>query len=434
MAHGRRRVLGVVDTDSFAKWGAHLLAVAPEDWDTSVEVIATPRTASPAQLRSAFRGASVEPPYPVSVDALVDRMAADPPDLLLVAAIGPVAELVIDLVHRRIGRRPVLVTGLPGISSPAKWKGVFHRARADLFVLHSHREVAEYEDLAEENGIAPHFALATLPFARTGAARPVLGAQPDSIVFAAQPSVPALLEERRAVVSWLVETAIAHPDLRIVVKTRAVRGEQQTHQERFAYPDLVPEDAPPNLVVETGPMTEHLGRAVGLVTISSTAVLEAVAAGVPALTLTDFGVGRHLINEVFVDSGLEGTAGDLVAARFGSVVPAWREQNYFHPPADDDWAVRAAALMARRDLGTLVDRPAARRSRGGALRRAWERKVALGRDDRSLLGAVAWAIGAPVRAAKRTLRAVRVVLVGPPPTPPVAPPRSTLAEATIARR
>ncbi|WP_146237727.1 DUF6716 putative glycosyltransferase [Curtobacterium sp. MCLR17_043] len=438
-------MVGLVDTDSFAKWGAHLLASAPADWDLELRTVATPRSASPKQLRSAFRGLNRrlahlhrEPPAPKDVDAVVEELRQDPPDAVLVSLIGPVAELVIDEVHRRIPDRPVLVSGLPGISFPSKWKGIFFRARADLFVLHSHREVRAYEEMAREGGVEPHFALATLPFARGAGATGGAGASDgagstgrDSVVFAAQPSVPFERADRALVVRWLVETARAHPEWRVVIKTRAAAGEHQTHREEHPYPDLVPADAPTNLVVESGPMTEHLDRAVALVTISSTAVLEAAARGVPALTLTDFGIGRHLINEVFVGSGLEGDAVDLVDGRFGVVRPEWMRDNYFHPASEDDWQHRLVELMARRDAGTLVDRAPARRSRGGVLRRAWERKNALGGADRSPLGLVALGIGAPIRGAKRLARRVRA-LVDPPEPVVVAAPTSQRAGARAA--
>lgn len=443
-----RRVVGLVDTDSFAKWGAHLLATAPADWDLELRTVATPRSASPEQLRSAFRGLDRrlahlrhDPPAPKDVDAVVEELRVDPPDAVLVSLIGPVAELVIDEVHRRIPDRPVLVSGLPGISFPAKWKGIFFRARADLFVLHSHREVRAYDEMAREGGVQPHFALATLPFARSATANATgststtttatasagTGAPVrDSVVFAAQPSVPLERADRALVVQWLVATARQHPEWRVVIKTRAAAGEHQTHREEHPYPDLVPADAPANLVVESGPMAEHLDRAVALVTISSTAVLEAAARGVPALTLTDFGIGRHLINEVFVSSGLEGDSVDLVDGRFGTVRPSWMRDNYFHPASEDDWQQRLTELMARRDAGTLVDREPARRSRGGVLRRAWERKNALGGADRSALGWLALVIGAPIRTVKRLARKARA-LVDPSEPVVVAAPTSQRA-------
>jgi hypothetical protein len=73
----------------------------------------------------------------------------------------------------------------------------------------------------------------------------------------------------------------------------------------------------------------------------------------------------------------------------------------------DDWARRVEALMALRDAGALPDRPPVRRSRGGALRRAWERKIALGPLDTSALGVVAMLIGTPIRTIKRLLRRLR---------------------------
>jgi hypothetical protein len=355
------------------------------------------------------------PPDPRSVDGIVERIRLDPPDAVLVATLGPVAELIIDEIYRRVRPRPVLISGLPGISYPAKWKGLFLRARADLFVLHSRREVREYTLLAEENDVVSHFGLATLPFIIGDSGREQAGPDTagrtrqarDSVIFAAQPSVPADLEDRQTIVDRLAATAGAHPEWRIVIKTRAVRGEQQTHRETFPYAGLLPADAPPNLVVETGPMSAHLDRAVALVTVSSTALIEAIGRGLPGLALTDFGVSRSLINEVFAGSGMEGTSDDLIAGRFKHVSADWLDDNYFHPTSADDWATRADSLMDLRDSGALIPRAVVRRNRGGALRRAWERKIALGSHDRSALGRVASAIGTPIRGAKRLARAAR---------------------------
>lgn len=427
-----RRLLGIVDTDSFAKWGAHLLSATPSDWTLELATVATPTAASAAQLRAALHGvgerlagAAAAPPAAEHVDAIVDRIRRDPPDAVVVATIGPVAELIIDLLHRRVRPRPVIVTGLPGISYPAKWKGVFLRARADVFVLHSRREVREYARLAAEGGVEPHFALATLPFLRrspegndsrdggdAAEASPRTDTVRDRVIFAAQPSVPSAEEDRRRIVHWLAQTALAHPEWRVVVKTRAVRGEQQTHRETHPYADLLPADAPANLTVETGPMSAHLDRALALVTVSSTAVVEAIDRRLPALTLTDFGVSRSLINEVFVGSGLEGTADDLVAGRFRTADLDWRADNYFHPASADDWAARTLTLMEARDRNALADRPIVRRSRGGALRRAWERKIALGPFDRTALGAVALMVGTPIRRVRRLARKWRAAPPG----------------------
>ncbi|AYG02960.1 DUF6716 putative glycosyltransferase [Gryllotalpicola protaetiae] len=404
-----RRILGVIDSDSYAKWGASLLAQLGPEWAVELVTVASRLAASDAQLAFALAGTGFRPDAAprASLQQIVDRLSLEGHDAVFVSTSGAVAEAVITEITQRVKPRPVIMTGLPGISTPAKYKGLFRRAQADLFVLHSHREIREYQELSTRRGIAHNFVLATLPFLEQREAVPEWTGERDSIVFAAQPGVPHAIAERRAVVGWLVQAARTHPDLRVVIKVRAQAGERQTHRERHPYAELVPPDAPSNLVVEGGSMLAHLARAVGFVTVSSTAAIEAIAADVPSLVLTDFGVSGDLINEVFVGSGLLGPSRDLVAARFRQVDPRWRHDNYFHAASDNDWQTQLAAAAELRDAGILPARPAKRRSRGGALRRAWDRKRAFGSYDHTPLGYLAATVGYPVLSARRALASMR---------------------------
>lgn len=398
----KRRLLGVVDSDSYAKWGAALLSHLDRDaWQVDLTVVGSRPAASDAQLAAALAGTAFEADAVprASVREIVDRLGREGYDAVFVSTSGAVAEVVITEVTRKVDPRPVILTGLPGISSPAKYKGIFRRAQADLFVLHSHREVREYQELAAARGMTHSFALATLPFLEH--VRSARAAVRDSIVFAPQPGVPWGYDERVAMAGWLVEAARANPGLRVVVKVRARAGELQTHRELYPYPELLPADRPANLLVAAGPMSEHLARAVGFVTVSSTAAIEAIAADVPALVLTDFGVSGELINEVFVGSGLLGSSRELIAGRFRQVDPAWRHDNYFHDPSENTWQGRLGEFVQLRDAAALPDRPAQRTSRGGALRRAWDRKRAFGAHDHTALGYAAATIGYPVLYARR---------------------------------
>jgi len=100
-------------------------------------------------------------------------------------------------------------------------------------------------------------------------------------------------------------------------------------------------------------MAWHLGRAVGLATISSTALLEAVAAGVPCLALNDFGVGARQINLVLVGSGLLAPADQLVAGAFRTPAPEWLDDNYLHDPAENTWIPAVEELLRRRAASGL---------------------------------------------------------------------------------
>lgn len=401
-----RTVIGLCDSDSFVKWGASLLDTLPDDWTVELVIVATALTASDRQVTDAVAGsrfAQRQLPRLRISELSADRRIGDA-DAVFVCCRGPIAELLLAELSARGPQRPVLVSGLPGISVPAKWKGIAHRAQADLFVLHSKRELREYRELAAEHGTDVEFALATLPFARV---RHAVGeGLADSIVFATQAIVPLAVADRQRLAQILVTVAEANPGLRVVLKVRAIAGEAQTHTEEHPLEDLLPTHTPPNLVVEAGAMLAHLKRAVGFASVSSTAVMEAISAGVPSLLIDDFGVDRDLINEVFVGSGLLAPSSELVAGRFRVVNDGWRDQNYFHRATDNTLRPRLDELIATREKRSLPERRAVRRSRGGALRRAWDRRQALGTYDRTVLGMLAWTIGTPISKVRRVRRSL----------------------------
>jgi hypothetical protein len=167
---------------------------------------------------------------------------------------------------------------------------------------------------------------------------------------------------------------------------------------------------PENLVVLDGPMSGHLERAAALVTVSSTAVLEAIAVGVPALLLDDFGVGPKQINTVFVGSGLFGDAHALAAARWREPEPAWLDDNYFHGEEHDDWERQLLELVAARAAAPLAVPVRRHDLAGGALRRAYERRRMLGSYDKGLGGGVAMLVAPPARWVVRRVRRVRARL------------------------
>lgn len=416
------RILAVADSDSYLKWGASVLDRLPADWQHDLTVVATPVVPSGRQRAAALAGSGYAG-HAVPVQELreiAERIAVEEPDAVLLALRGPVVRVAVRAIVAASARRPVLVSGLPGISIPATMKALYYRSQVDLMLLQSKREITAFREVAAEHGFEQDFALGSLPFLPAPRER-ALG---DDIVFAAQAKVPRTLDERRELIAMLVDTARRHPDRRVVLKLRALAGEQQTHLERYPLDTLLDElDAPPNLVVETGPMLEHLQRASGLVTVSSTAAIEAVALGVPVLVLDDFGVSARNINLVFEGSGLFGGADDLRAARFHHPESGWLDENYFHPGEDDDWAASIAALVARRDAAALPLRRQVRGTLGGNLRRVWDRKRALGAYDRSLGGLLALAVGLPLRRVVLVLRRLRRASTGA-----AAPARSSPAE------
>jgi hypothetical protein len=397
------KLLGVADSDSYVKWGAATLARAPREWDSSLVVVDSPFVPTARQRAAAVDGLLEADPPVLSLAELSELVAREQPDVVFLSLRGPLIRVVLRAVLEVSGRRPILVSGLPGISIPATRKALTFRSQVDLILLHSRRELRDFPDVAEKLALEQDFALATLPFFATTHRTD----QPrDEIVFAAQAKVPRFRSERMAIVSWLADCARAHPELRVVIKLRAVTGETQTHAEQFPYDRLLDElpERPTNLVAESGSMGAHLERAVGLVTVSSTALLEAAAIGVPGLALDDFGVSQGLINTVFEDSHLLGSSEELIAARFRRPDPAWLDDNYYHDASDDDWVQKIEALAAAREVAPLPLRKLRYGQAGGRLRHVWDRKRALGSLDHSVAGYLSLVVGYPTRAITRTVR------------------------------
>lgn len=356
------RVLVLVDSDSYVKWGAALASRMPPSWRIRLALARGTAEPTARQLDEALAGSGFARADLDRVDlpGLRDLLGAWRPDVLVLAARGLAVQTVVECAVSRRPDRPVLVSGLPGIAVPVLPYGLGFRRGVDLFILHSRREVRDFTAAAQGLGLDHRFALARLPFMEQPA--PESSPVRDRMVFAAQALVPGSLDQRRHLLGRLVDTAIAHPDLEVVIKVRAHPGEAQTHDERHPYGPLLQEmsaerPVPPNLVVESGPMAAHLSRAVGLVTVSSTAILEAIGAGVPVLALDDYGVDARTINLVLQDSGLLATSDELVAGRFRQPDPAWCADHYFHDPDDPAWRDR--------DWVTLIEELVQRRSAEG---------------------------------------------------------------------
>jgi hypothetical protein len=154
--------------------------------------------------------------------------------------------------------------------------------------------------------------------------------------------------------------ALARPDLKVVVKTRGIPGEFHTHHEAHHYADLWNGLVSSGRVRDSGilefaagSMAEQLQDAAALVTVSSTAVLEAMALELPVLLIDEFGISEEMINQVFVGSGCLGGLDALRRADFRSPQEWWLADNYFHPASDNTWIGMLDGLVVEAGVGRL---------------------------------------------------------------------------------
>ncbi|MFF9348201.1 DUF6716 putative glycosyltransferase [Streptomyces sp. NPDC014734] len=228
-------------------------------------------------------------------------------DVVVLALVGGAVQAMLHgLAALGLPDRPVVVTGYVGVVYEKLADGLLLRHGADVVLANSRHDAERFRAVYEGVGADAS--------AVTEAALPFLGGEPyrpregrDTVVFAAQPSVPATRAERTYLLRRLVEHARLHPDREVLLKLRSRPGEHTTHIEELPYQRLVervPGGPPPNFRLVYGHMGEVLDRADLLVTVSSTAALEALHRRVATAVLTDLGVREALGNHHFIGSGL----------------------------------------------------------------------------------------------------------------------------------
>ncbi|MFC4492750.1 DUF6716 putative glycosyltransferase [Streptomyces ovatisporus] len=263
----------------------------------------------------------------------------------------------------RLVRRPVIVTGYVGVVYEKLADGLLLRHGADVVLANSRYDAerfrAVYAGVGADGSSVTEGALPFLGGAPyKGPGHPDQGphaGRPFTVVFAAQPSVPASRTDRAYLLRRAVEHARAHPGREVLIKLRSRPGEHTTHIEEQPYQKLagrLPGGLPANCRLVYGHMGEVLDRTDLLVTVSSTAALESLHRGVPTAVLTDLGVREALGNHHFLGSGCLASWDQLDAGFLPEAAPEWTARQGVLPDgsyehAFDTARARVAELAAR---------------------------------------------------------------------------------------
>jgi hypothetical protein len=147
----------------------------------------------------------------------------------------------------------------------------------------------------------------------------------------------------------LIDYALAHPDREVVLKPRHRIGEDTYHRMRH-HPEtlLAGTEFPANFSIDYTPISEQLPTVDLLITVSSTACLEALDHGSRVALVLDLGVHERYGNHVFLDSGLLRTWQQMIADDIGEPEPDWLDSFFFRGPA--------ANVGSGHSTQTIVDR------------------------------------------------------------------------------
>lgn len=249
--------------------------------------------------------------------------------------------------------RPVVVTGYVGVVYEKLTDGLLLRAGADVVLANSPADAGRFKAVYEGVGHrADAVVRGALPFLGGPPYAPD-PARPFTVTFAVQPSAPRTRADRRYLARRAVEHARRRPERAVLVKLRSKPGEHTTHIEEHPYQRLVAAlDPPDNLSLVYGAMGEVLDRTDLLVTVSSTAAMEALHRGIATAVLTDLGIRESLGNHAFLGSGCFASWDELDDGRLPQGDAPWVVAHGAGRCAQDGDAGAFAALRTR--VGELL--------------------------------------------------------------------------------
>ncbi|MEU3533520.1 DUF6716 putative glycosyltransferase [Streptomyces murinus] len=349
------RVAVLADSDTRWKWGALTARrLTPAAAEVRLDGYLLRGRATPTARQLQEVGVRADSLSEVTGVEFLHAMSQEPYDILVLALVGGGVQAMLHGLRSAWGTRPrpVVVTGYVGVVYEKLADGLLLRHGADLVLANSRHDADRFRAVYEGVGAdASSVTEVALPF--LGGA-PYSGEhEPYTVVFAAQPSVPDNRRDRTYLLDRLIRHARTHPEREVLLKLRSKPGEHTTHIEELPYQKLVQgKDVPDNFRLVYGHMGEVLDRTDLLVTVSSTAALEALHRRVPTVVLTDLGVREALGNHHFTGSGC---------------LASWDQLDAGHRPApDEEWVARQGVATdgsyetafdaARERIATLLDR------------------------------------------------------------------------------
>lgn len=315
------RVLLLANFDSSLKYAGRLaeaFAALGAEPDVRIPTTVAPHGLGTEQVRAATGRPVTYEPW----NRLV--AAAAGADVVVPVFDGLTVERFIREVHASAGdRMPVVGAGYVGMALTDVEGGYLARSLADVVAVNSRSDLRDFRITARALGLPDDglllAGLALLPAApapqRSGPIRTVL--------FADQPTVPRRPADRTYLWDRLAAYAERHPDRTVLLRPRHRPGEDTFHRMEFSPVTWAASRAlPANLRIDHTPIDRLIPEADLLLTVSSTAALEAVAAGVRVAFIAEW-INNASLNPRLLPSGLLRRFDDVDADRIGTPDPAW---------------------------------------------------------------------------------------------------------------
>lgn len=248
-------------------------------------------------------------------------------DIVGCSLIGPnLRNFFIEVVAASAGseRRPVMLGGWVGLVLERKIAGYLDRFFLDVLAVNCKKDLEDFVSCSGSLGLpTENLILSGLPYL-PARLKPTTGDAIKTVLYADQPTVPDKYGHRLYLYSRLIDYARKFPDRRILLKPRHRLDEDTIHRMQH-HPEVMLHGHkwPLNFSIDYRPMSDLIPQIDLLLTMSSTASLEACAAGCRVAYIADLGVNERFGNQLFLNSGLLRTFSELEVDQIGTINDYW---------------------------------------------------------------------------------------------------------------
>ncbi|MES2922449.1 MAG: DUF6716 putative glycosyltransferase [Verrucomicrobiota bacterium] len=276
-----------------------------------------------------------EPASVLPMEDTLSTVLEDGYDWILLSAENTSCRRFFHALSRRPGtRRPRVATIYPGILFRHHVDGLSARMPADLVVLNSLKDQRLYRRLLDAVGAPIDNSFNLGPVTAIGE-RNHSAAGCNKVVFFDQPSVPRTVGEKAYIYRELLKLADRHPELEICVKLRVNPKQMTLHKggqdAQGVFEACNAKATGRRLTLLDGSSREAIASARLCLSVSSTALIEAIGCGCPAVAITDFGIDEEYGVSFFLGSGITRTFAALDPGHPPVANPEWTAENLGEP-------------------------------------------------------------------------------------------------------
>ncbi len=254
-------------------------------------------------------------------------------DVIIVALGGGANHKFITGFHKifksHCGKRPILLSGLNGISDPENKHAFLCRTGSDYICLNS------LIDYSVVNAKFTALNIDTKLLYLSGYIREqpecIDTLKKDKILFVCEPNKPKTIVEQEYVINKLVSLANAFPKRTILIKPRSKRFDKGlTNTEKYYLHDIYKyliKKKPSNLHFVYKDIETILPETDLCITIGSTVAIEAINHKCHVAILSDFGIRTEYGNQHFINSGCFISFDQLIEGQMPSLCSEWKKEN-----------------------------------------------------------------------------------------------------------